>query len=142
MIASVNPRVLVDTGPLIAILDERDQHHDRCVQTLSQIRPPLLTTWPVVTEAAWLLRHHKRALRRLLTSEESGLIRLLQLGDDALSELATIANRFKTLQLQVADMSLLLLAERQGLTTIFTLDRRDFEVIRKKSSRTIVLLPE
>lgn len=142
MIASVSSRVLVDTGPLIAILDERDQHHERCVETLSQIRPPLLTTWPVVTEAAWLLRHRERALQRLMTGEESGLIRLLPLGDDALSELASIAKRFKTLRLQVADMSLVLLAERQELTTIFTLDRRDFEVVRKKSSHEIVLLPE
>ena len=142
MIASVNSRVLVDTGPLIAILDERDQHHERCVETLSQIRPPLLTTWPVVTEAAWLLRHRERALQRLMTGEESGLIRLLPLGDDALSELASIAKRFKTLRLQVADMSLVLLAERQEVTTIFTLDRRDFEVVRRKSSRRIVLLPE
>lgn len=142
MIATVYPRVLVDTGPLIAILDEKDAQHARCVETLGRIRPPLLTTWPVITEAAWLLRRQKPALQRLFAGEESGLLRVMPLGEKALSEFTAISHRFRTLQLQIADMSLLLLAEQQELTTIFTLDRRDFEVIRKKARRQILLLPE
>ena len=59
-------RVLLDTGPLVAIISERDQYHDACVTQLRQLTSPLLTCWPVLTEAAWLLRSDQEAVRRML----------------------------------------------------------------------------
>ena len=141
MIASLHVRVLADTGPLVAILDEADAQHAACINALGRIRPPLLTTWPVVTEAAWLLRHRPQALQRLYTGVDDGLLQIVQLDEATLSIFAAIKSRFRSLDLQLADMSLVWLAEQQRLNTIFTLDRRDFDVIRKKSHRPLVLLP-
>ncbi len=134
--------VLVDTGPLVAIFDRSDQHHAICLETLKHIQPPMWTTWPVLTEVAWLLRDQPRGLEHLWTSVESGLLRIAPLPESALAEMATIRKRFGTLSLQLADMSLLVVAEQEQRTTIFTLDRRDFAVIQKKSRRKLVLLPE
>jgi uncharacterized protein len=139
---TVHIRVLVDTGPLVAILDRGDQYHAKCRETLRLIQPPLLTTWPVITEAAWLRRNQPRGLQQLFSAAETGFLRILPLEEAALGEMAAVQKRFSALALQVADMSLLLLAEREAKSTIFTLDRRDFSVIQKKSRRKIVLLPE
>jgi predicted nucleic acid-binding protein len=134
--------VLVDTGPLVAIFDRSDQHHAVCLETLKLIQPPMWTTWPVLTEVAWLLRGEPKGLQRLWTSAESGLLRIAELPESALAELAAVQKRYATLPLQMADLSLLLVAERDQRTTFFTLDRRDFSIVQRKSRRKLILLPE
>lgn len=69
--------VLADTGPLVAILNQSDQHHKQCVEALKTLRLPLLTSWPVLTEAAYLLRSYPDAVAKLLEGLESGFLELL-----------------------------------------------------------------
>lgn len=132
---------LVDTGPLVAIASARDQHHQLCVEQLRQLQPPLLTCWPVITEAAWLLRHHPSAVDRLLGSFEAGLLRLLILDEKAMRWLATFLTRYRKVGAQIADGALVYLAERERIDTVFTLDRRDFLVYRLGNGRSLRILP-
>jgi predicted nucleic acid-binding protein len=131
----------VDTGPLVAILSSRDEHHNACVAQLRSISPPLLTCWPVITEAIWLLRHHPAAIQRLLGSFDGGLLQLLVLEQEAISWIASFVERYRTLRAQVADAALVYLAEREGIETIFTLDRRDFSLYRLSRGRRLSLIP-
>lgn len=135
-------RVLIDTGPLVAILSHRDSHHESCSALLRQIQPPLLTCWPVLTEAAWLLRREPAGLERLLSSFDAGLFRLLELDDNALAWIGKFLRRYRNLEAQLADAALVYLAEREGIDQIFTLDRRDFSVYRTSRNRMLRLLPE
>ena len=132
---------LVDTGPLVAIASARDQRHRLCVEQLRHLQPPLLTCWPVITEAAWLLRHHPSAVERLLGSFEVGLLRLLTLDEKAIRWLATFLMRYRKMGAQIADGALIYLAERDGIDTVFTLDRRDFLVYRLSNGRSLSILP-
>lgn len=126
-------RVLVDTGPLVALLSRQDRFHDNCVAQLKLLSPPLLTCWPVLTEAAWLLRRNPVALQHLLKGSQGGLISILELGENAPPWLAAFMQRYANIGAQLADASLVYLAERENIDTVFTLDRRDFSIYRFKN---------
>jgi predicted nucleic acid-binding protein len=135
-------RVLLDTGPLVALLAAKDDRHRICVDTLATLRPPLLTCWPVITEAAWLLRKQHRPLDLIADAHAAGMFQLLHLEGDSLPEIAAIMRRYEDAGIQLADATLAYLAEREGIRTVFTLDRRDFSIIRLKRNRALKLLPE
>lgn len=137
----MSTRVLADTGPLVATFSRRDEHHEICVEQLRSLSPPLLTCWPVITEAVWLLRRQPLAVERLLESFGTGLLRLLVLDESAVSWIARFLQRYRQIGAQVADAALVYLAEREGIQTILTLDRRDFSVYRLAGNRSLRLVP-
>ena len=72
----MSKRAVVDTGPLVGIVRGQEQNHARCVATLKVLRAPLLTCWPVITEAAWLLRREQGAMRAIDGLLSSGAVAL------------------------------------------------------------------
>jgi len=134
--------VLVDTGPLVAMLDASDNAHTACVETLSLFRTPLVTTWPVLTEAAWLLRNRPDLVQRLIRSAAAGFLRIeIQTEVDA-AAMAAILDRYADQHFQLADVSLMHLADQSNIDTVFTLDRRDFGVFRTHQGKPLNLLPQ
>ncbi len=134
-------RVLVDTGPLVAILSREDEHHERCVEALRELPGPLFSCWPVITEAAWLLRNYPRAVQQLLKGLGSGFVELLSLNSLEASEVAGVMKRYEDMRPQLADACLVYLATRDGIDTIFTLDRRDFSVYRPARKKAFRIIP-
>ena len=135
-------RVLIDTGPLVAIFSDKDEHHGRCIEAIKVMPSPMLTCWPVVTEAAWLLRKRPQSLYRMLDGFDGSLLSLLPLDGEDLIPIAAILRRYEDAALQFADAALVHLAERENIRTVFTTDRRDFSIIRLKRNRALRLLPE
>jgi hypothetical protein len=134
-------RVLVDTGPIVAILLESDEHHEACVEQLHHIKGPLLTCWPVITEAAWLLRAYPQAIRKLLSSFHGRPFELVSLGETDLPGIAAMLAKYAGLGIQLADASLVHLANREGIEKMFTLDRRDFGILRLAHGKKLHLIP-
>jgi predicted nucleic acid-binding protein len=137
----LSDRILVDTGPIVAILSKSDQHHVACVEQLKHVRDPLLTCWPVIGEAVWLLRAHPRAVGALLASFDGRPFKLLSLSEADLPGIATILAKYESLGIQLADASLVHLANREGIDTVFTLNRRDFGVLRRARGKKFRLIP-
>ena len=135
-------RVLIDTGPLVALFSERDEHHRRCSDALIGLPTPLLTCWPVVTEAAWLLRKRPDHLHKLFAAFAGGLFAIAALGADDLPAVSALMRRYESAGLQFADAALAHLADREGIRTVFTTDRRDFSIIRLKRNRPLRLIPD
>lgn len=137
----MSDQVLIDTGPIVAILSESDEHHEACVEQLRHLRGPLLTCWPVITEAAWLLRAYPLAIATLLSSFDRRPFELLALKETDLPGIAAILAKYKGLGIQLADAALAHLANRQGIEIIFSLDRRDFGVLRLARGRKFRVIP-
>jgi predicted nucleic acid-binding protein len=104
-------RVLIDTGPLVALVSSRDAHHRPCLETLAQLDPPLLTCWPVLTELAWLLRDRPDVLAKVFEGFATGLFALLALDASALPCIAQFLRRYASIGAQLADAALVHLAE-------------------------------
>lgn len=124
----------------MAILSPSDEHHAACTQSLTTLAPPLLTCWPVLTEAAWLLRFDLNSVEKLLQSA-GGLYRILPLNDDEGGAIAEILTQYRKLRPQLADAALVHLARREGIETLFTLDQRDFRVYRPKPNLSFNIIP-
>ena len=138
---SIGSKVLIDTGPIVAILSASDEYHEVCTEQLRKIKGPLLTSWPVLTETAWLLRKYPKAIALLLSSFNSRLFELAPLDETDLPGIAAILTRYKDLGVQLADASLVQIANREEIETIFTLDRRDFSVLRLARGKKFRLVP-
>jgi uncharacterized protein len=132
----------VDTGPLVAILSRDDAHHSTCVSALREMAGPLLSCWPVITEAAWLLRRSPRALQQLLGSMDQGFLELLPLAGTEAKAIAVVMKRYESIRPQLADAALVYLAGRERIETVFTLDGRDFSIYRTGRRRSFRIIPE
>jgi uncharacterized protein len=132
----------VDTGPLVAILSREDAHHHSCVAALREMTGPLFSCWPVITEAAWLLRRSPRAIQQLLGSMNSGFLELLPVAGTEAKAIAVVMKRYESIRPQLADATLVYLAGRERIDAIFTLDRRDFSIYRTSRRRSFNILPE
>jgi len=138
----VSSRAVADTGPLVAIVRAREKAHKKCAAALKTLRTPLLTCWPVLTEAAWLLRDEPGGYKALGGLVESGLVELAELDATALAWVIAFMNRYASAKAQMADAALMYLAEREGIDSVFTLDRRDFTIYRTTDGHALIIIPE
>ena len=135
-------RLLTDTGPLVAIVSRQDRHHEVCLRTVQDQRGPLMTCWPVITEAAWLLQKVPSAFERILHSIAEGAVEILPVTGKEMAAVAALMKHYSSLRPQFADAMLVYLANRENIETIFTLDRRDFSVYRSARRSPFLLIPE
>lgn len=133
--------VLVDAGPLVAILNRREQDHEVCVSALKKIERPLLSTWMPVTEAMYLLESSVDAQNALLEMIERGFLKILGIGASDLPSIRALINKYKDQPMDFADATLVHVANREGLPEIFTLDRRDFSIYKMKQNRSFRVVP-
>jgi uncharacterized protein len=126
---------ICDTGPLIAYLNRRDPYHDWAVDVMKQVRPPLLTCEPVLTEAAYFLREDRLEVDSLFELIERGALRL---GFDLESHwprVRTLMARYRRMDL--ADAAVVVMSELHVSSQVLTVDRRDFSVYRRNDRLVI-----
>ena len=132
--------VLVDAGPLVAILDADDAFHEACVATLRDIREPMITVWPALTEATHLVGSNE-ARDRLLEIVEQGGLRIAPLDSRDVPRMRALMQKYRDLPMDLADAALVRVGERDGFQTVFTIDRTDFTAYRLHGTRRFQVLP-
>jgi hypothetical protein len=122
----------MDTGPIVALFDPADSSHRRCVEVLQSIEEPLGTTIPVLTEAFHLLTPGSRGSKRLVDFiSRAGLI-VWFLDETTLGRMFELMLQYADEPMDLADASLVVLAESLNLRKIFIIDRNDFSTYRIK----------
>ncbi len=133
-------RILADTGPLVALLDSRDDDHGACVAAARELQGLLVTTWPVLTEAMFLLAPDNAAQDGLLGKVESGAIWIGMLDATDVAPLRALLHKYRDLPMDLADATLVHIGNRERIDTVFTLDS-DFSVYRLRGGRTFSIIP-
>lgn len=126
---------ICDTGPLVAYLNRHDPYHKWAVEIMKQVRPPMLTCEPVLTEAVYFLREDGLQVDPLFQLLERGALRVE-------FDVATHWPRMRTLmaryrQMDLADASIVVMSELHARSEVFTIDHRDFSVYRRNDRQII-----
>jgi len=131
--------VLLDTGPLVALLDGSQEHHSSCVAAFAGFAEPLVTCESVISEACHLLRRLKGAARDVVTNLESGMIQVPYRASDRVSAISRLMGKYSDIHMSFADACLVDMAGELGNGRILTLDG-DFRVYRWGRNRPFELL--
>jgi predicted nucleic acid-binding protein len=129
--------IIADAGFFYALVDTSDAWHRRAIRALPTQNEGWITTWPVLTEATHLLTRWigTDAAQALLLDVASGGITAWQWAEPQTERLAHLMARYDNLPMDLADASLVLLAEHLGHGRILTTDQRDFGAYRFKSQK-------
>jgi hypothetical protein len=133
--------ILVDAGPLVALVDADDQHHRACVDALKHLSQPMATVWPAITEAVYLVADVPGAQDVLWEMLERQAIHILRLDVSDVPRIRELMHEYADRPMDLADAALVRSAEREGIRTIFTVDRKDFAVYRLHGRRRFTVIP-
>lgn len=128
-------RALMDTGPLVAWLDAADRHHGPVRAFMAGYRGELLSTWPVLTEVCHLLP--ESLVSGFLRWVGAGGLTVVELSATAMPTLADRMDKYADLPMDLADASLIWVAETTGVLDVVTLDRRDFGIYRTARGKAL-----
>ena len=121
--------ILVDAGPLIALFDRSDRHHEKVISFLKAFRGQLLTTWPVITETLHMLDFNVEVQIDFMRWMQLSGIKLVELGHGDWERLIELTEKYADIPMDLADATLIIVSDMLDLKKILTIDS-DFYVYR------------
>jgi hypothetical protein len=132
---------LIDTGAILALLHQDDRWHERCLAAFGELRVPLATSVAVLTEVFHLVGRGRHRMHAAWTFVRSGAVTVLPIGENDMAALQRLMTLYADRPMDLADATLVHLAEREALSTVFTVDHADFETYRIGGRRRFRILP-
>jgi uncharacterized protein len=137
----VTPATIVDTGPVVGLLNRNDDQHARCVELFSSLIGTPLLPVTVMVEVCWLLESEPATEAAFLDSVATGAFELISITEADITRMAELVRRYADFPLGAVDASVVALAERLDLREVITLDRRHFSAVRPRHVDSFNLLP-
>ena len=138
--------VLIDTGYWCALGNPKDKFHQQALLVGTRLREDPVTTWPVITETCHILQRElgAKAAYQFISMLRMDAIEIFKMETEHLRRTEILMEKYSDLPMDLADASLVILAEELGHGRIFSTDRRDFKTYRWKNHKPFqnLLLPE
>lgn len=134
-------RVVLDTGPWVAMIDRSEGSHTDCVKWLKGFKGEIFSTEPVLTEVLYLLNFSGAAQTAALDFVLTGGVTLVPSSKASLATVKDLMRKYRDLPMDFADATLVCLAQDLGTRRVVTLDKKGFGVYRLKRGRPFILLP-
>ena len=135
------PTVIVDTGPIVALLDADERHHRWARTQFESLDAPLLTCESVLSEACFLLRRVGADATMPPALVQRGVLKVVEIlgSADRAEDVAALMRRYANIPMSLADASLVYMLGQTPNGSIMTLDS-DFRIYRQAGRRVIPLL--
>ena len=130
---------LIDAGPMIALFNRDDRYHTAMVDFLKTFQGRLFSTWPVLTEVTHMLDFNPLVQIDFLTWIANGAVTMVNLDQTDIERIIELAGKYADLPMDLADGSLLAIAEREKIRNVITIDS-DYYVYRMKNKRAMKIL--
>lgn len=137
----MRPRGLIDTGAILGLINAEDPWHRRCAEAFSSLPLPLATSAAILAELFHLIGPRPRAYAAAWDLLRSEAIQVLTIDDHDLPAIEAMMEKYRDRPMDFADATLVHLARRENLTTVFTVDRADFETYRIDGRRRFRIVP-
>ena len=122
-------RVLIDSGPLIALFDRGDKYHKTVLSFLEKFEGNLVTTWAVMTEVSHMLDFNLNVQLDFLKWVELGAIEIYDMKQSDLSVIIPMMMKYTDVPMDLADSSLMFIAQEEDIHDIVSIDS-DFDIYR------------
>lgn len=134
--------IIVDAGPLIALFDKDDKYHDSVIKFLKTFDGQLITSWPVITEVTHLLSFNVNVQIDFLEWLKREAVTIINLENIHLERIIQLSKKYSDVPMDLADSSLIVIAELTNITDIITIDS-DYYIYKTKNKRSLnnILLP-
>jgi len=132
-------KILIDSGPLIALFDASDKYHTSSVEFIRKNQLPLITTLASITETLHLLDFNRNAQIDFLEWVGQGAVEIYPIKNEDFSRIHALTSKYRDLPMDFADSCLVFLAEKLGIHQIATIDR-DFTIYRIKGKKSFQMV--
>ena len=129
-------RIVLDTGPLVALLNRRDNYHTWARTSFAEAEPPLLTCEAVLSEACFLVRALPKGPQAVIDLLQQGVIAIPFRIEEEAKRVAKLLARFASVPMSLADACLVRMAEQRAQSVVMTLDG-DFRIYRKHGRQVV-----
>jgi predicted nucleic acid-binding protein len=136
--------IVLDTGPLVALLDADDRHHERCRAWLADNQETLVVPVPVITETCYFIERDSGSQTEadfLASFDPGGVFERADLASEDWTRARDLVLTYADLPLGIVNAAVVAVAERFGIDQIATLDHRHFSVVRPAHAQRFTLLP-